>query len=52
MSANALRSIPSGRSPAPRTASTRRMIIGSRAATTITRINPEPSVVVVSPIIW
>ena len=48
-SANAFRSMPSGLRPAPRTASTMRWIIDSRAATTTTRRRVAPSGLTVSP---
>src|SRR4051794_4272711 len=51
-SAKAFRSIPSGRRPAPRTASTTRETIDSRAATTTMRSRTAPSGVTVSPITW
>src|SRR3954469_14319793 len=51
-SAKAFRSIPSGRRPAPRTASTTRETIDSRAATTTMRRRAAPSGVTVSPITW
>src|SRR3954447_22190451 len=51
-SAKAFRSIPSARRPAPRTASTTRDTIDSRAATTTIRSRTAPSGVTVSPITW
>src|SRR3954466_459123 len=51
-SAKAFRSIPSGRRPAARTASTTRDTIDSRAAPTTIRSRTAPSGVIVSPITW
>src|SRR3954471_16963019 len=51
-SAKAFRSMPSGRRPAARTASTTRATIDSRAATTTMRSRTAPSVVIDSPTTW